>query len=51
LIGKTEELAGVMQQRYGYGKAQAHFERGNVRLEWVYPAPKVGTIKKDLSLH
>jgi uncharacterized protein YjbJ (UPF0337 family) len=26
LSGKTEELAGVLQQRYGYGKAQAEKE-------------------------
>lgn len=26
LSGKTEELAGVLQQRYGYGKAQAENE-------------------------
>jgi uncharacterized protein YjbJ (UPF0337 family) len=26
LNGKTEELAGVLQQRYGYGKAQAENE-------------------------
>ncbi|HSN94067.1 MAG TPA: CsbD family protein, partial [Anaerolineaceae bacterium] len=26
LSGKTEELAGVLQQRYGYGKAQAEHE-------------------------
>ena len=26
LGGKTEELAGVLQQRYGYGKAQAENE-------------------------
>lgn len=26
LSGKTEELAGVLQQRYGYGKAQAETE-------------------------
>lgn len=26
LSGKTEELAGVLQQRYGYGKAQAAIE-------------------------
>jgi uncharacterized protein YjbJ (UPF0337 family) len=26
LSGKTEELAGVLQQRYGYGKAQAGIE-------------------------
>ncbi|MCJ7518131.1 MAG: CsbD family protein [Anaerolineaceae bacterium] len=26
LSGKTEELAGVLQQRYGYSKAQAEIE-------------------------
>jgi len=26
LSGKREELAGVLQQRYGYGKAQADLE-------------------------
>jgi uncharacterized protein YjbJ (UPF0337 family) len=26
LSGKTEELAGVLQQRYGYGKVQAKIE-------------------------
>jgi len=26
LNGKTEELVGVLQQRYGYGKAQAEIE-------------------------
>jgi uncharacterized protein YjbJ (UPF0337 family) len=26
LGGKTEELAGVLQQRYGYGKIQAEME-------------------------
>jgi len=26
LSGKTDELAGVLQQRYGYGKAQAKIE-------------------------
>ncbi|HZY43483.1 MAG TPA: CsbD family protein [Anaerolineae bacterium] len=29
LSGKTEELAGVLQQRYGYGKAQAESEINN----------------------
>jgi uncharacterized protein YjbJ (UPF0337 family) len=29
LSGKTEELAGVLQQRYGYGKAQAELEINN----------------------
>jgi uncharacterized protein YjbJ (UPF0337 family) len=27
--GRTEELAGVLQQRYGYGKAQAEIEINN----------------------
>jgi uncharacterized protein YjbJ (UPF0337 family) len=26
LSGKTEELSGILQQRYGYGKAQAETE-------------------------
>jgi uncharacterized protein YjbJ (UPF0337 family) len=26
LNGKTEELAGLLQQRYGYGRAQAELE-------------------------
>jgi uncharacterized protein YjbJ (UPF0337 family) len=29
LSGKREELAGVLQQRYGYGKAQADLEINN----------------------
>jgi uncharacterized protein YjbJ (UPF0337 family) len=29
LSGKAEELAGVLQQRYGYGKAQAEIEINN----------------------
>jgi len=29
LSGKTEELAGVLQQKYGYGKAQAKIEIDN----------------------
>ena len=29
LSGKTEELAGVLQQRYGFGKAQAEMEINN----------------------
>lgn len=29
LSGKTEELVGVLQQRYGYGKAQAENEINN----------------------
>ncbi len=31
LSGKTEELPGVLQQRYGYGKVQAEMEINN----WV----------------
>jgi uncharacterized protein YjbJ (UPF0337 family) len=29
LSGKTEELAGILRQRYGYGKAQAEIEINN----------------------
>ena len=29
LSGKTEELVGALQQRYGYGKAQAELEINN----------------------
>jgi len=29
LSGKTEELAGVLQQRYGFGNAQAEMEINN----------------------
>ncbi len=29
LSGKPEELVGVLQQRYGYGKAQAEMEINN----------------------
>jgi len=29
LSGKTEELSGVLQQRYGYGKAKAETEINN----------------------
>ena len=29
MSGKTEELAGALQQRYGYGKAQAELEINN----------------------
>ena len=29
LSGKTEELVGVLQRRYGYGKAQAEIEINN----------------------
>jgi len=29
LSGKAEELVGVLQQRYGYGKAQAEMEINN----------------------
>jgi uncharacterized protein YjbJ (UPF0337 family) len=33
LSGKTEELAGVLQQRYGYAKAQAEIEINNWLLK------------------
>ncbi len=39
LSGKTEELAGVLQQRYGYGKAQAEIEINN----WVRDHDKAHT--------
>jgi uncharacterized protein YjbJ (UPF0337 family) len=29
ISGKTEELAGVLQQRYGFGKSQAEMEINN----------------------
>lgn len=29
LSGKTEELVGVLRQRYGYGRAQAEIEINN----------------------
>ena len=29
MSGKTEELAGILRQRYGYGKAQAEAEINN----------------------
>jgi len=40
LSGKTEELAGVLQQRYGYGKAQAEKEINNWLLEHDKTAQK-----------
>ena len=33
LSGKTEELIGVLQQRYGYGKVQAEMEINNWLLD------------------
>ena len=36
LSGKTEELACVLQQRYGYGKVQAEIEINN----WLKEADK-----------
>ncbi len=33
LSGKTEELAGVLQQRYGYARAQAEIEINNWLLK------------------
>jgi len=38
LSGKTEELSGVLQQRYGYGKAQAETEINN----WLSQHDKKG---------
>jgi uncharacterized protein YjbJ (UPF0337 family) len=37
LSGKTEELAGVLQQRYGYARAQAELEINNWLLEHRQP--------------
>ena len=39
LSGKTEELTGVLQQRYGYGKVQAEMEINN----WVSDHDKTHT--------
>ena len=36
LSGKTEELAGVLQQRYGYARNQAEIEINN----WLSSQPK-----------
>ncbi len=40
LSGKTEELVGVLQRRYGYGKAQAAIEINH----WVSDHDKAHTI-------
>lgn len=39
LSGKTEELAGLLRQRYGYGKVQAEKEINNW-LDKLYPKKK-----------
>jgi uncharacterized protein YjbJ (UPF0337 family) len=45
LHGKTEELVGVLQQRYGYGKAQAEIEIS----QWLtrYDAAKSNVSRKS----
>jgi uncharacterized protein YjbJ (UPF0337 family) len=40
LSGKTEELAGVLRQRYGYGKAQAEIEINN----WLRDHDRVSAV-------
>lgn len=40
LSGKTEELVGVLQQRYGYGKAQAEIEIIYWLRDLDQPTPK-----------
>jgi uncharacterized protein YjbJ (UPF0337 family) len=40
LSGKTEELVSVLQQRYGYGKAQAEIEINNWLLHSRDPHAK-----------
>ena len=40
MSGKTEELAGALQQRYGYGKAQAELEINNWLRKLDQPAKK-----------
>ena len=40
LSGKTEELAGVLQQRYGYSKAQAENEINKWLRDHDKPAKK-----------
>lgn len=41
LNGKTEELVGVLQQRYGYGKAQAEIEINRWLSDRDQSTPKV----------
>jgi uncharacterized protein YjbJ (UPF0337 family) len=38
--GKMEELVGVLQQRYGYGKAQAEIEINHWLSDLDRPTPK-----------
>ena len=40
LSGKTEELVGVLQQRYGYGKAQAEIEINHWLSDQNRPTPE-----------
>lgn len=40
LNGKTEELVEVLQQRYGYGKAQAEIEISRWLSDLEQPTPK-----------
>lgn len=40
LNGKTEELVSVLQQRYGYGKAQAEIEITHWLSDQDHPTPK-----------
>jgi len=40
LNGKTEELVGVLQRRYGYGKAQAGIEIIHWLSDLDQPTPK-----------
>jgi len=40
LNGKTEELVEVLQQRYGYGKAQAEIEINHWLSDKDRPTPK-----------
>ena len=40
MSGKTEELAGALQQRYGYGKAQAKLEIKNWLRSLGQPSEK-----------
>lgn len=42
LSGKTEELAGALQQRYGYSRAQAEMEINKWLRKYDRAHPKVG---------
>lgn len=43
MSGKMEELTGVLQQRYGYGKAQAELEI----KEWLHTNGSTGKKEKS----